>query len=86
MAGRAAGCHRRGLEAVTGVRAARMRLGAPDSSGRQSPEESRRRLRPKADLVIKALGFEPENLPFRPPAPDLKVTRWGTVKADVRTR
>lgn len=74
-------------EAVTGVRAIRMRLGAPDASGRQSPEEI-----PGGDfdrpaqLVIKALGFEPENLPTLWSAPDLKVTRWGTVKADVRNQ
>lgn len=74
-------------EAVTGVRAIRMRLGAPDASGRQSPEEI-----PGGDfdrpaqLVIKALGFEPENLPELWSAPDLKVTRWGTVKADVRNQ
>jgi glutamate synthase (NADPH/NADH) small chain len=74
-------------EAVTGVRAIRMRLGAPDASGRQSPEEI-----PGGDfdrpaqLVLKALGFEPENLPELWSAPDLKVTRWGTVKADVRNQ
>lgn len=74
-------------EAVTGVRAIRMRLGAPDASGRQSPEEI-----PGGDfdrpaqLVVKALGFEPENLPELWAAPDLKVTRWGTVKADVRNQ
>jgi glutamate synthase (NADPH/NADH) small chain len=74
-------------EAVTGVRAIRMRLGAPDASGRQSPEEI-----PGGDfdrpaqLVVKALGFEPENLPELWSAPDLKVTRWGTVKADVRNQ
>ncbi|PXA87661.1 dihydropyrimidine dehydrogenase, partial [Caulobacter sp. D5] len=71
--------------AVTGVRAIRMRLGAPDASGRRSPEEI-----PGGDfdrpaqLVVKALGFEPENLPELWGAPDLKTTRWGTVKADVR--
>lgn len=74
-------------EAVSGVRAIRMRLGAPDASGRQSPEEI-----PGGDfdrpaqLVLKALGFEPENLPQLWSAPDLKVTRWGTVKADVRNQ
>ena len=74
-------------EAVTGVRAIRMRLGAPDASGRQSPEEI-----PGGDfdrpaqLVLKALGFEPEKLPEQWSAPDLKVTRWGTVKADVRNQ
>jgi NADPH-dependent glutamate synthase beta subunit-like oxidoreductase len=36
--------------------------------------------------VLKALGFEPENLPEAWSASDLKVTRWGTVKADVRNQ
>jgi glutamate synthase (NADPH/NADH) small chain len=70
---------------AAGVAAARMRLGAPDASGRQAPEEV-----PggdfdlSADLVIKALGFDPEDLPGAFTAPDLAVTRWGTVKADIR--
>lgn len=70
---------------AAGVVAARMRLGAPDSSGRQAPEEV-----PggdfdlSADLVIKALGFDPEDLPTAFAAPELAVTRWGTVKADLR--
>ncbi|MFO1142386.1 MAG: NAD(P)-dependent oxidoreductase [Amaricoccus sp.] len=72
---------------VSGVRVARMRLGAPDASGRQSPEEM-----PDADytepaeLVIKALGFEPEELPRLWGVEGLEVTRWGTVKADFLTK
>ena len=70
---------------ASGVRAARMRLGAPDASGRQAPEEI-----PGADfdlpaeLVIKALGFDPEDLPKAFAAPDLDVTRWGTLRTDFR--
>ncbi|MBN9320097.1 MAG: NAD(P)-dependent oxidoreductase [Caulobacterales bacterium] len=71
---------------VSGVRSARMRLGAPDASGRQSPEEIEGAdFEKPAQLVIKALGFEPEDLPTQWSAPDLKTTRWGTVKADLRT-
>jgi glutamate synthase (NADPH/NADH) small chain len=71
---------------VTGVRAARMRLGPPDPSGRQAPEEiDGADFERPAQLVIKALGFEPENLPELFDARDLKTTRWGTVKADLRT-
>ena len=38
-----------------------------------------------AQLVIKALGFDPEDLPILFGAPELKVSRWGTVRADFRT-
>ncbi|HPA39194.1 MAG TPA: NAD(P)-dependent oxidoreductase [Phenylobacterium sp.] len=70
-----------------GVRAIRMRLGAPDASGRQAPEEIEGGdFDLKADLVIKALGFDPEDLPAAFGAPDLAVSRWGTVKADFRTQ
>jgi glutamate synthase (NADPH/NADH) small chain len=71
---------------ASGVRAARMRLGPPDASGRQSPEEVEGAdFDLKADLVIKALGFDPEDLPQAFAAKDLAVTRWGTLKADFRT-
>ena len=36
-------------------------------------------------MVIKALGFEPEDLPTLFGEPDLPVTRWGTVKAEYQT-
>ncbi len=71
---------------AAGVRAARMRLGPPDASGRQSPEEVEGAdFDLKADLVIKALGFDPEDLPQAFAAPELAVSRWGTLKADFRT-
>ncbi|APX22049.1 MAG: dihydropyrimidine dehydrogenase [Rhodobacteraceae bacterium] len=68
---------------VTGVMVQKMRLGLPDATGRQSPEiiEGSDYEEP-ADLVIKALGFEPEELPTLWGAPELEVTRWGTVKAE----
>jgi len=76
-----------GDERVTGVRVARMRLGAPDASGRQSPEEIEGAdFTEPADLVIKALGFEPEELPRLWGVEGLEVTRWGTIKADFRTK
>ena len=71
---------------VDGVMVQKMRLGAPDATGRQSPEiiEGADYVEP-ADLVIQALGFEPEALPTLWGVPELKVTRWGTIKADFRT-
>jgi glutamate synthase (NADPH/NADH) small chain len=71
---------------VTGVRAHRMRLGQPDASGRQTPEpvpDSSFTL--EADLVVKALGFDPEDLPALFGEPALTVTRWGTIKAKLAT-
>jgi glutamate synthase (NADPH/NADH) small chain len=75
-----------GDASVSGVRVAKMRLGAPDASGRQSPEEiDGSDYAEEADLVIKALGFEPEELPSLWGVPDLEVTRWGTIKTNFRT-
>jgi glutamate synthase (NADPH/NADH) small chain len=71
---------------VTGVRAVRMHLGLPDASGRQSVEPLEgSHFIAKADLVIKALGFDAEDLPVLFDAPDLSVTRWGTLKVNHRT-
>jgi glutamate synthase (NADPH) small chain len=67
---------------VNGVAVQKMRLGAPDVSGRRMPEliEGADYVE-DADMVIKALGFEPEDLPALWNTPGLEVTRWGTVRA-----
>jgi glutamate synthase (NADPH/NADH) small chain len=71
---------------AAGLVAARMRLGPPDASGRQAPEEVEGGdFDLRADLVIKALGFDPEDLPTAFDVPDLATTRWGTVKTDMRS-
>ncbi|MFY0308450.1 NAD(P)-dependent oxidoreductase [Leisingera sp. D0M16] len=71
---------------VAGVMVQKMRLGQPDASGRQAPEviEGADYVE-EADLVIKALGFEPEELPALWNQPELPVTRWGTIKAAFQT-
>lgn len=71
---------------VSGVMVQKMRLGLPDVTGRQSPEviEGADYVEP-ADLVIKALGFEPEDLPKLWEADGLEVTRWGTIRTDFET-
>ena len=71
---------------VSGVSVQKMRLGSADATGRQSPEviEGADYMEP-ADLVIKALGFEAENLPKLWDTEGLEVTRWGTIKADFET-
>ncbi|MEZ6024003.1 MAG: NAD(P)-dependent oxidoreductase [Hyphomonadaceae bacterium] len=66
-----------------GVKAVRMRLGAPDDSGRARPEETPGSdYNVPGDLIIAALGFDPEDLPELWDTPELKTTRWGTVKVD----
>lgn len=75
-----------GTEHVTGVKVTKMRLGQPDASGRRAPEPdpgSEHVL--DADLVIKALGYDPEELPRLFGAEDLSVTRWGTLRVDHKT-
>lgn len=74
-----------GDDRVTGVRVQRMRLGMPDASGRQAVEPTDTRITVPADLVIKALGFDPEDLPALWEQPGLEVSRWGTLKVSHRT-
>ena len=67
-----------GEDGVSGVKASAMRLGAPDASGRRAPEiDPEGGFDLQADLVIKALGFDAEDLPRLFDAPELGVTRWG---------
>jgi glutamate synthase (NADPH/NADH) small chain len=71
---------------VTGVRASRIHLGVPDATGRQTPQVlPGSHFNVKADMVIKALGFDPEDLPTMFGASELGVTRWGTLKVNYRT-
>ena len=62
-----------------------MQLGSPDESGRRSTE-----IKPgteekiEVDLIIEALGFEPEDLPKLFDHNNLTVTRWGTLKINYK--
>ena len=67
------------------VHAQRMKLGAPDASGRQTPEKIGETFDVKADLVICALGFDPEDLPELWDERKLTVNRWGAVRVDFAT-
>ena len=71
---------------ISAVKVQKMRLGAPDATGRQMPEEIPGAIIDEpADLVVKALGFEPEDWPKQWAADGLETTRWGTVKAEFTT-
>ncbi len=75
-----------GTQKVESVEVSKMKLGEPDESGRRKPivmENSKYNL--KADMVIKALGFDPEDLPKLFNSEDLAVSRWGTIKIDLKT-
>ncbi len=75
-----------GGDAVSGVTVRKMRLGAPDASGRRTPEpDPAGDYAVDADLVIKALGFDAEDLPTLFATPELGVSRWGTVLVDGKT-
>ena len=75
-----------GTKNVEVVEVNKMKLGDPDSSGRRRPEiEQGSEYKIKADLVIKSLGFDPENLPKLFNAKELAVSQWGTIKIDLRS-
>jgi len=64
----------------------KIKLGEPYESGRRKPEiQNGSDFEVKADMVIKALGFDPEDLPTLFDCNDLQVSKWGTVKIDFDT-
>ena len=76
----------KGTNKVESLLVDKIELGDPDESGRRKPiikENSEFEI--KADLVIKALGFDPEELPKLFQEERLQVTKWGTIKADFDT-
>ena len=75
-----------GNKKVEMVEVNKMKLGEPDSSGRRKPEvEIGSEYKIPADLVIKSLGFDPEDLPKLFNAEELIVSQWGTIKIDLKT-
>ena len=75
-----------GEEKVKEVEVNKMKLGDPDSSGRKRPEiKIGSEFKIQADLVIKSLGFDPENLPKLFNANELAVSKWGTIKIDLKS-
>ncbi len=75
-----------GKEKIENLIIDRIKLGKPDESGRSKPEIiENSQFNLKADMVIKALGFDPENLPKLFGIEDLQVSRWGTIKTNIDT-
>ena len=75
-----------GINKVENVITNKIILGEPDDSGRRKPEVQKNSdFSLKADIVIKALGFDPEDLPKLFGCDELQVTRWGTIKTDFDT-
>ena len=75
-----------GNNKVDSVEVNKIRLGDPDDSGRRRPEKVEgSNYDIKADIVIKSLGFDPENLPKLFNEDRLTVTKWGTLKIDFET-
>jgi glutamate synthase (NADPH/NADH) small chain len=76
----------KGLSKIEKVIVDKIQLGEPDDSGRRKPEiKIGSEFEIKADMVIKALGFDPENLPKLFDSPELSVSKWGTIKTDFDT-
>ena len=76
----------KGTNKVQSLIVDKMELGELDDSGRRKPivkENSEFEI--KADLVIKALGFDPEKLPKLFDEDRLQITKWRTVKVDFDT-
>ena len=77
--------HYQGKDSLDEVKIVKMELRSPDESGRRKPEINKGSEQiVKADLVIEALGFEPEDLPVIFDEPSLNLTRWGTLKVNYK--
>ena len=64
----------------------KIKLGEPDETGRRKPEILKNSdFELNADIVIKSLGFDPEDLPTLFNIKELAVSRWGTIKIDLNT-
>ena len=75
-----------GINKVEGLVVDKILLGEPDDSGRKKPQvKQNSEFNIKADIVIKSLGFNPENLPRLFGSDDLQVTKWGTLKTNFDT-
>jgi len=75
-----------GTSKISSVLVERIKLGKADSSGRKKPEPvPNSEFEMKSDMVIKALGFDPEDLPKLFNSPDLSISKLGTIKINLKT-
>ena len=75
-----------GSEKISSVLVEKMKLEEPDSSGRKRPEPIKGSdFEIKADILIKALGFDPEDIPHLFKDPGLQVSKWGTIKINLQS-
>jgi len=74
-----------GKNKISSVIVEKMKLGKPDFSGRRRPEPVvNSQFEIKVDMAIKALGFDPENLPKLFDNENLLVSEWGTIKINYK--
>ena len=75
-----------GTEKISSILVEKMKLDAPDSSGRKKPVAiPNSDFQMKVDMAIKALGFDPEDLPKLFNNSNLIVSKWGTIKVDIKS-
>ena len=75
-----------GKNKVQKVLVNKMKLGDPDDGGRRKPIiDEGAEYEIETDIVIKSLGFDPEDLPKLFDEKDLQVSKWGTIKIDFDT-
>ena len=75
-----------GSEKISSLLVEKMKLGTPDSSGRKKPEPiPNSDFEIKVDIAIKALGFDPEDLPKLFNDSNLLVSKWGTIKVNMKS-
>ncbi|MDC0903446.1 NAD(P)-dependent oxidoreductase [Pelagibacteraceae bacterium] len=75
-----------GDKEVKEIEVNKMILGEPDSTGRKKPEiQAGSDFKISVDLVIMSLGFDPENIPKLFNADELVISKWGTIKIDLKT-
>ena len=76
----------KGKNKVESLSVNKIKLGDPDETGRRKPEVQKNSdFEIKSDMVIKALGFDPEDLPNLFGNKELQVSKWGTIKTDFDT-